>query len=311
MNWKLPTILVVFLFSTGLYAQFSETGIVHYYADYLEGQKTASGETYQGRLFTAAHRTLPYGTLVKVTRLDNGRSTVVRINDRGPYNTNGLIDISKAAAMQLDLIRDGMASVRIELASQSGNSTANSTQLAARTPAGYDNTGAGRLTAKSPAATRAFIPYTPDEGFQTNGQLFENKTAVSNVSPEYPKPVASSYEFTDRGVSQGNGRVSLPNQYDVTAKSPAVETTQPLSGLSGYGIQLASYQEYSNASRQVKALQAQGMDQLFLFEGTNSKGVKLFRVVHGPFSSYDAAEQRKEALRSQFLQDGLVIKLVR
>ncbi len=285
---------------SSLNAQIIETGVTHFYADYLEGQKTAAGEVFQQRLFTAAHRTLPFGTMLKLTRVDNGLSTIVRVNDRGPYATSAVISISKAAALQLDLIRDGYAQVRIEYAGQQPLPQAqrNTNEFTARTPGA--NSG----------ANRTFLPYTPDEGFQPNGQLFEEKKTTGTNPPEYPKPVAS-YDFNERGVTRGlgNGRVNLPNQYETTARSPVSAAALTTQGQSGFGIQLASYKEYSNAARQMKALQEQGLDQLFLLEGTSSAGVKLYRVIHGPFASHEVADQKKAEIRSRFLQDGLVIRL--
>ena len=74
---------------------------------------TASGETMEGDDLTAAHPSLPLGTKVLVENLDNGRSVVVRINDRGPFTRNRIIDVSKAAAEKLDMVADGVANVRI------------------------------------------------------------------------------------------------------------------------------------------------------------------------------------------------------
>lgn len=92
-----------------------ESGTASYYADSLHGNPTASGEPYDRDALTAAHRTLEFGTRVKVTNLDNGASVVVRINDRGPYAEDRLIDVSGAAAMQLGLADSGTAQVKLEV----------------------------------------------------------------------------------------------------------------------------------------------------------------------------------------------------
>lgn len=94
----------------------SEQGLASYYADSLAGNRTASGERYDPRALTAANRTLPFGTKVRVTREDNGRSVIVRINDRGPFGKKKrIIDVSRAAAETLDMIRAGVVRVRIEI----------------------------------------------------------------------------------------------------------------------------------------------------------------------------------------------------
>ena len=92
----------------------TEKGIASYYGDKYNGKPTASGENYNSKLLTAAHRTLPFGTIVTVTNLKNGKKTVVKINDRGPFKKERIIDISFLAAQQLDLIRDGITEVEIE-----------------------------------------------------------------------------------------------------------------------------------------------------------------------------------------------------
>ncbi|WP_205738685.1 septal ring lytic transglycosylase RlpA family protein [Halomonas heilongjiangensis] len=90
-----------------------EQGQASYYADRYHGRRTASGERHDRQALTAAHRTLPFGSRVRVTRLDNGRETVVRINDRGPFVRGRVIDLSRRAAEELDMVRRGTAPVRI------------------------------------------------------------------------------------------------------------------------------------------------------------------------------------------------------
>jgi rare lipoprotein A len=91
-------------------------GTASYYADSLAGRATANGEAYDPRYFTAAHRTLPLGTIVRVTRLSSGDWVLVRVNDRGPYADPGrILDLSKAAARRLGMLRAGVVRVRAEV----------------------------------------------------------------------------------------------------------------------------------------------------------------------------------------------------
>lgn len=85
-----------------------------YYAHKFHGRKTASGEVYDMEALTAAHRTLPFGTQVRVTNLSNGRSVVLRINDRGPFKSGRIIDVSLRAARDLGFIDDGVTKVRVK-----------------------------------------------------------------------------------------------------------------------------------------------------------------------------------------------------
>ena len=93
-----------------------ETGLAVYYADKFQGRKTASGEVFDQQKLTAAHRKLPFGTVVRVTNLDNRRSVQVRINDRGPFGSKRrIIDLTRKAAEQLDMISAGVVEVKVEV----------------------------------------------------------------------------------------------------------------------------------------------------------------------------------------------------
>ncbi len=102
---------------SGLWAQagYVEEGEASYYAASFEGLRTASGEKYSRTAYTAAHPNLPFGTHVKVTHLRTQRTTIVRINDRGPHKSRRIIDLSEAAAKELGILQEGVARVRIEV----------------------------------------------------------------------------------------------------------------------------------------------------------------------------------------------------
>lgn len=91
------------------------TGTASWYGPNFHGKKTSNGETYNMYALTAAHKTLPMNTMVKVTSLKNGKTTTVRINDRGPFVAGRVIDLSKAAATEIAMIADGTAPVKLEI----------------------------------------------------------------------------------------------------------------------------------------------------------------------------------------------------
>jgi len=95
----------------------TQQGIASYYHDSLHGNKTASGQRYDRNRLSAAHKTLPLGSQVRVTNLDTGEKIVVKVNDRGPFIRGRIIDLSRQAARQLDMIEDGLARVKIEVLS--------------------------------------------------------------------------------------------------------------------------------------------------------------------------------------------------
>jgi rare lipoprotein A len=95
--------------------EYVEEGVASWYGIPFNGHRTSDGEIYDMHKFTAAHRTLPFGAIVRVTNLRNGRHTEVRINDRGPFVANRVIDLSLSAAQALDMVRTGTAPVQLEL----------------------------------------------------------------------------------------------------------------------------------------------------------------------------------------------------
>jgi rare lipoprotein A len=100
-------------------AGFTEVGLASWYGSHFHGKRTANGERFDMNSLTAAHRTLPLGSYVRVINLATDRSIVVRINDRGPYIADRIIDLSAKAARELGLKESGVARVRIDLLSTS------------------------------------------------------------------------------------------------------------------------------------------------------------------------------------------------
>lgn len=97
---------------------WDEEGIASWYGKKFHGRQTANGERYDMYDITAAHRTLPFGTVVLVRNMNNGKELKVRINDRGPFIKGRIIDLSYGAARKLDMIRDGIVPVRIRVVQQ-------------------------------------------------------------------------------------------------------------------------------------------------------------------------------------------------
>lgn len=257
-----------------------EVGDAVYYADYLHGRITALGEVYRKEAYTAAHRTYPKGTLLKVTRMDNGRSVVVRVNDRGPYDNTILIDVSKAAAIDLDLLKAGRARVTVE-------------------PVGQSEVNPGERPAAAP---------------QSYNQPPPPANTVYYTVPESRTPPQQG-TLTAKG---GNGfwakrkarRSDVPVSYDASmaARSPAAGSAPTVNslaaGVTGYAIQLASYQNMDNASRHVLDLQGKGLNDVYLLQrgGFN-------KVVIAAFPTQIAAKQYLVQFRQQYQMDGLVVRL--
>lgn len=241
------------LFSFALFSSFltqkEEYGKAGYYADSLHGRKTASGEKYDKYEFTCAHKTLAYGTKVKVTRLDNKKSVVVRVNDRGPYVEGYVTDISRAAAEAIGLIKDGVTRVKLEVveaaatarvaAETDGNtklltargSTKSSTSLVTK-PAQY-STGDPKTANKKVAASGDRLPselYSVDiqksrkEGFGVQvSTLYDADNVlpiVKKLQQEWPAKVLVSVE-RDEVYNKSTYRVIIGPFFD--SKTAAVQ----------------------------------------------------------------------------------------
>lgn len=234
-------------------SQSTETGIAIYYADYLHGRITAMGETYQRDAYTASHPRHPKGTLLRVTRLDSGLSTVVRVNDRGPYNSNAIIDVSKVAAMDIGLVKDGRAQVRVEVIGQSDTNPRGGQLSASRyseRPAEYNS------YSQQPAAQPQTYAY-PSAAAGTRYRRADQLTAkggaapssystdsgrIGQQQPQYPEqryapatPGRAYYENQDGSLSDWEERVrpARPSQADLTARSPGNARPQSYNQVSG------------------------------------------------------------------------------
>jgi len=106
---------LVTLVSIEIYDSYRMSGVASWYGRRFSGRKTASGEIFDPKRLTAAHKRLALGTKVRVTNLENSRQVIVLINDRGPYIPGRIIDLSREAAKRLRMVRSGLARVKIEV----------------------------------------------------------------------------------------------------------------------------------------------------------------------------------------------------
>lgn len=119
-------------FAANTVGVYKSNAVASYYADKFHGRKTANGEIFDMYALTAAHKSLPFNTMVKVTNLDNGKSVVVRINDRGPFVAGREIDVSKAAASKLGMLSEGVARVSLQILGEKENHVSTTTLVAAK-----------------------------------------------------------------------------------------------------------------------------------------------------------------------------------
>ncbi|MGC9375350.1 MAG: septal ring lytic transglycosylase RlpA family protein [Bacteroidales bacterium] len=182
INHKFIVSLLIFslvLFSCHIKSQdkkYIQTGIASFYADKFEGRKTASGEIYYHIRKTAAHPKLPFGSVIKVTNLENQKFVVVRINDRGPFVPNRIIDLSKSAAQELGFVDKGLAKVKIELIASTDDLPGNDSKNIEKTE--YYQIDAQKASPKGSGIQVG--------SFSANENLLRN---VERLQLKYKKPV--------------------------------------------------------------------------------------------------------------------------
>jgi len=162
---------------------YDEVGLASWYGDAFDGRPTANGEIFDMRAVSAAHATLPMPCLVEVTNLENGRSLVVRLNDRGPYHPGRIIDLSKAGAEQLGFYLKGTAKVRVRYVGPAPLDAAPAQGFSLAQPIH------GRLASHPQSPGSALSPFSPDLGTSTpsGGYLvqagaFSSRTAAEHVA---------------------------------------------------------------------------------------------------------------------------------
>ena len=140
--------------------RYNESGMASWYGPGFHGKRTANGEAYDQHAMTAAHRTLPMPSVVRVTNLSNGNTVILRVNDRGPFAHNRIIDVSRAAAERLDMVRSGVASVRVEILAEESKRVK---EIAQNGGSVSEQMAAMRDASSVPAVAAAPLPTTPPQ----------------------------------------------------------------------------------------------------------------------------------------------------
>lgn len=286
-------------------SQDEEIGMALVYPDYYQGNPTALGENYYHNLLTGAHPKLPLGTMVKVTRLDNGLTTTVRINDRGAYCDDCVIDLSKAAAQQIKLSENGRTKVMLTIIDQKEQEPEPLVNRVAAPAPNRLQVEQTQMTAKGGA------PIVPNEynyinpSTQTSASTAEPRfTAKGGAIQEYKPevlPTSSSLESdADIVLLQGSMPLNftpIPGEVNVI--------NQPISTFS---VQLGSYSKLSNAERHILKLEEAGFNNVFLLKEKKADGSILNRVIVAPFESLDDAMDYQDDLSEYHEMKSLILQ---
>jgi len=254
---------------------FDETGIASWYGTKFHGRKTANGEVYDMNALTAAHRTLPMPSYVRVTNLENGRSLVLRVNDRGPFARGRIIDISRRGSQLLGFQKAGTAKVRVQILADKSRALAvrvkNQTELA--------KIGSPITIKRLPKAKVNSETLAPPPG-AVNG----SPSVEPNLSPSEKKLVANAPAPVVKTRPQRLSRVPEP----ITG-----EVSQQNVGATNIFVQAGAFGKYANANRVKARLSPVGPVKI---SSVLVNGRDLFRVRVGPLANVAAADRMLDAV---------------
>ena len=254
--------------------KYNATGIASWYGPQFHGKQTANGEIFDQNAMTAAHPTLPMPTIARVTNLENGRSVIVRINDRGPFAAGREIDMSKRAAEELGFMMKGTAKVRVE--------------YIGRAPLD-GGIGDGRAVAETFIAPKVETP--PDERRATAAPL-TSVAAVSTTELAAPAGAASAAPQSiapARTVQSALSDAAMEPVRD----DPTVTQYRPVTGTGGIYVQAGSFQNLQNAQAVRQQLAGLGPVEI---QTTTVEGTPFYRVRLGPLSDVPAADSSLQSV---------------
>ena len=277
-----------------------------------EGRKTASGEPYDKNKLTGAHKTLEFGTIVKVTRLDNKKSVNIRINDRGPYIKGRIVDVSKAAAQKLDLITDGRTEVKVEVVGKGISKTEEEPPITANN---QPNLEALRVN-EPPAPTVPEEEEIPNEFSNTSAGIPTPPKGVETATKSSDKPKktkAPDLVIEKDKVPQAKPTVSTSKAPRVISKNYSDYDLYKIQLLrperKGYGVQVASLTKYENVMKQVAQLQEEWFNNILVSVERGAGNKPIYKLILGPFEDRGTAESYKKQLKKKKNISGFVVDL--
>ncbi|MFZ5784047.1 MAG: septal ring lytic transglycosylase RlpA family protein [Pseudomonadota bacterium] len=275
-----------------------ETGVASWYGPGFHGKSTANGERYDQRDRTAAHRTLQMPAIVRVTNLENGRSTVVRINDRGPFSRNRVIDLSRTAAEELDIVRNGTGRVRID------QLTAES--LAVKEVALAGGGPAEQQTAVAQLASGARQAPAPQAAVQVASSPAPAAPPAVTAQPAATQVVAAQVVTTQAVWPGAPARPAPQEQQGLTVASLAAHGAPVASSLGsgGFYVQTGAFSTAQNAERQRDLIRSYGASEI---SHASAGGREIYRVRLGPYTTSDAAGIVADRLKRSGYGDARVV----
>lgn len=257
--------------------EYDETGIASWYGEQFHAKLTANGELYDMNDVTAAHRTLPLPSLVRVTNLENGRSMVVRVNDRGPFVAGRIIDLSRRTAQLLGMDKSGTAKVRVQILADESRNIADALTRGRPEPT---MVASADTTATDAVQVRPDAPNASPRASVAVQALPLAGSAPAAAPPPPPSAAAS-------GVAAEAAKAAAERQVAALQPVVPVVTTVPVVPTDIY-IQAGAFQNVNNAVRLSAQLTSFGRATVAPKQIRNQL---LYRVRFGPFTSVEDADR--------------------
>lgn len=287
-------------------SSFVETGEASWYGPGFQGRKTANGERFDTYEFTAAHKTLPFNTLLKVTNLENNLFTVVRINDRGPFIKGRIIDLSKASKQTIGM--DGTAQVKIEqITEEEAEMLRQGIDPRERIDLTEIDTNDYKVTELMnndvDAESKVFVEFEGEDGTSNDFELNKNLITKGNLKIKVVTPKTEEDKEKESNLYQQIADIdSLIRFYDISNQLAVVK---------GHSIEVGTYTDKSLADRRIGRLERDGFTKIFLEEiavtdpNTNTKTV-TYKVLVGMYEKVKSAKKELSALFKLKYQPKLV-----
>lgn len=268
-------------------AMAQEYGFASYYSDRYQGRRTAYGDIYDKNKMTCSHKKHPYGTLLKVTRLDNDKSVICKVIDKGPFTKGRIVDLSRAAAEEIDLIQEGVTRVKVEVYRRESGPVAQNEpeEKEEEPPAEFRAPSPSRATQESP----------PSSASRSEDRQVREEPAPSkpSASADQPAPKAAPQKLVPQDYKKyGLYKIQLE-------RGPAA----------GFGVQVMVVSDYESAMRAISSLQERGFSEILVSieEGQNQQS--LFKLILGSFETRPQAENYQSNLRQRYDINGFVVDL--
>ncbi len=276
---------------------YEQEGNASYYADKFHGRKTANGEVYDMNEMTAAHPRIRFNAKVRVINENNDKSVIVRINDRGPYSGGRIIDLSKAAAEELDMIRSGVIPVRMEVVDveeftilvKKEDKEEKKVEVVKKTT--KQKTKVGKLIDKIFNKKKQEKPkQEKPKNNDTSKQTTENQTEVKKEDKSSPAESGTVSNNKSKGgvMDKPQNQVRVKNSEEKFAGVNTYSLWGTVKYPNGFGVQIASYTLLDKALEKGKAIYDKGFKDVFIQTGW-AGDKRIFRILVGEGSNETVA----------------------